>query len=98
MAGDPLLASLPYHPFLIKPNLEELCQLFQVEGPLTTLEAKEYAKELQRMGARNVVVSLGEKGALLLEERGRCLGCRSPRLWWQGSSMGASSTAPWRAA
>ncbi|MFR7483891.1 MAG: 1-phosphofructokinase family hexose kinase, partial [Acutalibacter sp.] len=24
MAGDPLLASLPYHPFLIKPNLEEL--------------------------------------------------------------------------
>ena len=79
MAGDPLLASLPYHPFLIKPNLEELCQLFQVEGPLTPLEAKEYAKELQRMGARNVVVSLGEKGALLLEERGRCLGCRSPR-------------------
>ena len=109
MAGDPLLASLPYHPFLIKPNLEELCQLFQAEGPLTPLEAKEYAKELQRMGARNVVVSLGEKGALLLEERGRCLGCRSPRgrlspawargtLWWPGSSMGASSTAPWRAA
>ena len=31
------------------------------------------------MGARNVVVSLGEKGALLLEESGRCLGCRSPR-------------------
>ena len=79
MAGDPLLASLPYHPFLIKPNLEELCQLFQAEGPLTPLEAKEYAKELQRMGARNVVVSLGEKGALLLEESGRCLGCRSPR-------------------
>ena len=76
---DLLVNVLPYHPFLIKPNLEELCQLFQAEGPLTTLEAKEYAKELQRMGARNVVVSLGEKGALLLEESGRCLGCRSPR-------------------
>lgn len=74
-----LVNVLPYHPFLIKPNLEELCQLFQAEGPLTPLEAKEYAKELQRMGARNVVVSLGEKGALLLEESGRCLGCRSPR-------------------
>ena len=108
MAGDALLAALPYHPFLIKPNPEELCQLFQVEGPLTPLEAKEYAKELQRMGARNVVVSLGEKGALLLEESGRCLGCApggrlSPpwargTLWWPGSSMGASSTAPWRAA
>ena len=76
---DLLVNVLQYHPFLIKPNLEELCQLFQVEGPLTPLEAKEYAKELQRMGARNVVVSLGEKGALLLEESGRCLGCRSPR-------------------
>lgn len=74
-----LVNVLPYHPFLIKPNLEELCQLFQAEGPLTPLEAKEYAKELQRMGARSVVVSLGEKGALLLEESGRCLGCRSPR-------------------
>ena len=49
------------------------------ELPIDTLISKEYAKELQRMGARNVVVSLGEKGALLLEESGRCLGCRSPR-------------------
>ena len=79
-AGGPVLRlGAEAGPFLLKPNLEELCQLFQAEGPLTTLEAKEYAKELQRMGARNVVVSLGEKGALLLEESGRCLGCRSPR-------------------
>ena len=86
-----LVNVLPYHPFLIKPNLEELCQLFQAEGPLTPLEAKEYAKELQRMGARNVVVSLGEKGALLLEESGRCLGCRSPR-GQAGSTVGAGDS------
>ena len=79
MAGDALLAALPYHPFLIKPNDEELCQLFGVEGPLTALEAKEYAQQLQHMGARNVVVSLGAKGALLAQEGGPCLFCHSVR-------------------
>lgn len=79
MAGDALLAALPYHPFLIKPNDEELCQLFGVEGPLTALEAKEYAQQLQHMGARNVVVSLGVKGALLAQEGGPCLFCHSVR-------------------
>ena len=110
MAGDALLAALPYHPFLIKPNDEELCQLFGVEGPLTALEAKEYAQQLQHMGARNVVVSLGVKGALLAQEGGPCLFCHSvPRggcfhggrggiPWWQGSSMDWGFTAPWKAA
>ena len=79
MSGDSLLAALPYHPFFIKPNEEELCQLFGVEGPLTVQEAKGYAQELQRLGARNVVVSMGAKGALLLEEEGRCLFCRGVR-------------------
>ena len=31
------------------------------------------------MGARNVVVSLGAKGAMLLEEQGRCLFCHGVR-------------------
>ena len=79
MSGDSLLAALPYHPFFIKPNEEELCQLFGVEGPLTVQEAKGYAQELQRLGARNVVVSMGAKGALLLEEEGRCLFCHGVR-------------------
>ena len=70
------VAALPSLPHQAQPG--ELCQLFQAEGPHTPLEAKEYAKELQRMGARNVVVSLGEKGALLLEERGCCLAAAAP--------------------
>ena len=109
MAGDALLAALPYHPFLIKPNDEELCQLFGVEGPLTALEAKEYAQQLQHMGARNVVVSLGVKGALLAQEGGPACsatvsaGRLFPRWargipWWQGSSMDWGFTAPWKAA
>lgn len=79
MSGDALLAALPYHPYLIKPNEEELGEIFSLEGPLTVLEVKEYAGQLQRMGARNVVVSLGAKGALLLEEGGRCLFCHGVR-------------------
>lgn len=79
MAGDPLLAALPYHPFLIKPNDQELREIFSLEGPLTVQDVKEYAGQLQRMGARNVVVSLGAKGALLREEKGRCLFCHGVR-------------------
>lgn len=79
MEGDPLLAALPYRPFLIKPNEEELAQIFGIAGSLNVQEVKEYARELQRMGARNVVVSLGAKGALLLEENGQALFCRSVR-------------------
>ena len=76
--GEALLAALPYRPFLVKPNLEELGELFSTR--LSTVEeAKEYAKQLQKMGARNVVVSMGAKGALLLEEGGHCLFCHGVR-------------------
>lgn len=76
--GDALLAALPYRPFLIKPNAEELGQLFGVEIA-DVGAAKEYGLQLQRMGARNVVVSMGERGALLLEEGGRSLYCHGVR-------------------
>lgn len=76
--GEALLAALPCRPFLVKPNLEELEELFSVK--LTGLaEIKEQARELQRLGARNVVVSLGAGGALLLEEGGRSLFCHGVR-------------------
>ena len=76
--GEALLAALPCRPFLVKPNLEELEELFSVK--LTGLpEIKEQARELQRLGARNVVVSLGAGGALLLEEGGRSLLCHGVR-------------------
>lgn len=79
ISGDPLLASLPYRPFLIKPNGEELAELFGIEGSPSLLEAADCAGRLQRMGARNVLVSLGGKGALLLEEGGRRLYCHAVR-------------------
>ena len=62
-----LLNVLPYHPFVIKPNNHELGELFGV-----TLEKKEdvvpYAKKLQEMGAKNVLVSMAGEGAVLIDE------------------------------
>lgn len=65
--GPLLLKTLPYHPFLIKPNIDELNALFNVK-----LETKDdilpYAIKLQKLGAKNVLVSCGKDGALLVDE------------------------------
>lgn len=69
--NDLLLNTLKYHPFLIKPNHHELGELFGVQ--LTDVEKITfYAKRLQEMGAENVLVSMAEKGALLLDAGGTC--------------------------
>ena len=57
-----LVNSLKYKPFLIKPNRQELSEIFDVEVT--------YAKELQKMGAKNVLISLGGEGAMLIDENG----------------------------
>ncbi len=77
-AGDALLAALPCRPFLIKPNLDELGQACGIEVH-DAMTAVECARELQHRGARNVAVSMGEKGALLVCEDGKNLFCRAPR-------------------
>lgn len=69
-ATKKLLANaLRYRPFLIKPNRQEISELFgaEVKDEETTLF---YAKKLQEMGAQNVLVSLGGDGAMLLDEFG----------------------------
>lgn len=67
--GTVFLAALPYCPNLIKPNRDELAALVGRDLPdeATVLAA---ARELQEKGARNVLVSLGVDGALLLAEDG----------------------------
>ena len=67
--GKPLKESLSAKPFLIKPNIDELCDLFGVEIN-TKEEIENYAKSLQKMGAQNVLVSLGGDGALLADMNG----------------------------
>ena len=69
---DLLMNVLKYHPFLIKPNNYELGEMFGV-----TLESDdeiaEYARKLQEMGARNVLVSMAGDGAILVTEDGSVL-------------------------
>ena len=62
-----LLNSLKFKPFLIKPNLQELCEIFSTEIDSDD-KIKNYAQLLQEMGAQNVLVSLGKDGAILLDE------------------------------
>ncbi|MGZ4161041.1 MAG: 1-phosphofructokinase [Neobacillus sp.] len=63
--GDLLKKVLAYNPFLIKPNHHELGELFN-----TTISSCEevipYGKKLIEMGAKNVIVSLADKGAVLI--------------------------------
>lgn len=60
---------LRYHPFLIKPNNHELGDMFGVTLKSET-EILFYAGELQKQGARNVLVSLAGDGSILLDENG----------------------------
>ncbi len=66
---DLLVNVLKYHPFLIKPNNHELGEIVGAEIN-TREEACMYAKKLQEMGAKNVLVSMAGEGAVLVTETG----------------------------
>lgn len=77
-SGELLMNVLKYRPFLIKPNDQELGELFGVKT-----ESKEdvvlYGSKLRELGARNVLVSMAGEGAVLLDENGgvhRSAACR----------------------
>lgn len=65
--GENFKNALTQKPFLVKPNKEELEALFdtKTESPEELLNL---AKEVQKMGAQNVLVSKGADGAILLTE------------------------------
>lgn len=75
--GKLLLGALKHHPLLVKPNDVELGELFGVEINGDE-DIEKYARELQRLGARNVIVSLGARGAFLLTEKGESLFSPAP--------------------
>jgi len=68
---------LEYNPFFIKPNQHELGDIFNV-----TLNTQEevipYALELKKMGAVNVCVSMGGKGAILVADDGNAYKAKAP--------------------
>lgn len=66
---DLLLNVLKYKPFLIKPNHHELAEMFNVELK-NDEDIITYARKLQEMGAKNVLISMAGDGAILLPENG----------------------------
>ena len=71
-SGALLLNVLKYKPFLVKPNNIELGSLFNTTID-TAEKAAEYAMKLKEKGAVNVLVSMGEKGSVLIDESDRIL-------------------------
>ena len=68
-SGELLMNALTHNPFLIKPNHHELAELFNVT--LESLDDIEYyARHLQKQGAKNVLVSMGKDGSMLIDEYG----------------------------
>lgn len=76
-AGDLLKKTLPEKPFLIKPNIKELGEVFGAEIS-TDGEAVEYAMKLNSLGARTVIVSMGERGAVMTREGEEVLSLPAP--------------------
>lgn len=67
--GELLVNVLKYKPFLIKPNNDELGEIFG-KTLETDEEITEYAIKLREMGAENVLVSMGGAGAILVTADG----------------------------
>lgn len=96
---DLLMNALQFRPFLIKPNRHELEEAFDI-----IIENKEdairYARHLQRLGARNVMVSLSGDGAVLVSEEGESFEMSVPpgkliNAVGSGDSMIAGFLAGW---
>lgn len=66
---DLLTKTLEYEPFLIKPNQNELEEIFN-RTITNKSDIKKYAAKLKNMGAKNILVSCGGDGAVLLTEDG----------------------------
>ena len=73
-----LMNVLKYNPFLIKPNKEELEETLNCKIS-TKEDIVNAAKELKKMGAQNVLVSLGNDGALLLTKEDETYDSKAPK-------------------
>lgn len=75
---DLLVNILSLKPFLIKPNKMELEEIFETTFT-NREEIVDCAKKLQEQGAKNVLVSLGEDGALLVCSDGKIYSSDAPK-------------------
>lgn len=76
--GGLLMKVLENKPFLIKPNNHELAEMFHVK--LSGMnDIVKYAKKLQELGAKNVLISMAGDGALFVCENGKVYFSEAPK-------------------
>ncbi|MGN1024750.1 MAG: 1-phosphofructokinase [Lachnospiraceae bacterium] len=98
-AGEVLRKILPCHPFLVKPNRDELGAFFGVR--ITDMASVvPYAKKLRDLGAENALVSLGGDGAVLAATDGKTYLAPAPKgklvnAVGSGDAMVAGFAASW---
>jgi tagatose 6-phosphate kinase len=63
-SGAPLLAAISAGPDLAKPNITEVAEVLGIRDPVLS------AAELRRLGARDLVISAGRDGLMLLPTQG----------------------------
>ena len=68
IANKEVLDYLKYKPVLIKPNEEELANIFETEISSED-DLIKYAKKLNSLGAKNVIVSLGAAGSIFVDDK-----------------------------
>ena len=76
--GDLLMKVLKHKPFVIKPHNHELAEMFHVKL-FGTQDIVKYAKKLQEMGAKNVLISMAGDGALFICENGKVYFSNAPK-------------------
>lgn len=76
--GDLLMKVLKHKPFVIKPNNHELAEMFHVKL-FGTQDIVKYAKKIQEMGAKNVLISMAGDGALFICENGKVYFSNAPK-------------------
>lgn len=64
-----VLDAIKYHPFLLKPNDEELLSWFGENDSHDLSTLIKYSKKLLDEGAQRILLSIGSKGALYVDEK-----------------------------
>ncbi len=77
--GKLLTETLKFRPFLIKPNLYELCEIFSLQAIPDVEGIFACARKLQQMGACNVIVSMGSSGAAMVTDTAQSMYVRAAR-------------------
>ena len=87
--GHTLRELMAFSPYLIKPNLEELAGLFPDEDVRYPIRLMYHCQE---QGAKNVLLSCGRVGSVLLTDKGKLYRCTVKNLVPAKSTVGAGDS------